>query len=94
MALFVGLHVGKVERVAGAQPGVDQLVTGFEQHFNARTRADFEVMLALGADVQISFEIGLINGLAAAGAFHPQALGANVLRARIGAVLGGLSTRR
>ena len=42
-------------------------------------RADFEVVLALGADVQVGFEIGLPDGLAAAHALDPEALGAHAL---------------
>ena len=78
----------KFERIGGAQPGVDQLVARLEQHRDAIARAELEVVLALGADVQIGFEIRLVDGLAAAGAFHPQALGAHVLGARFAAIRG------
>ena len=36
-----------------------------------------EVVLALGADVQVGLKVGLEDGLAAAGAFDPEALGAD-----------------
>ncbi len=39
--------------------------------------AHLEVMLALGADVQVGFEIGLADRLAAAEALDPQAVGAD-----------------
>ncbi len=91
--LLVGLHVSEVQRIGRAQAGVNQLVAGLKQRVDALPRAELEVVLALGADQQIGFEIRLINGLAAAGAFHPQALGANVLRARFGPVLPCRPTR-
>ena len=55
--LLVGLHVGKVERVGGAQAAVHQFIAGFEQQVDALARADLEVVLALGADVQVGFEV-------------------------------------
>ena len=62
-ALLVGLDVGEVERVSGAQAAVHQLIAGFEQQFDALARADLEVMLALGADVQVGLQLRLLDGL-------------------------------
>ena len=75
-ALLVGLEVDEVERIGGAEAAIDELIAGLEQQIDAGTRADFEVVLALGADVQVGFEVGLPDGLAAAGALDPEALSA------------------
>ncbi len=53
------------------RPRIDEFVAGLEEQIDARTSAEFEVVLALGTDVQVGFEVGLANGLAAAGAFDP-----------------------
>jgi len=83
-ALLVGLHIGEFERVSRAQAGVHELIAGIEQQGNALACADFEVVLALGADVQVGFEVGLPDGLAAAHALGPKALGAHLSPAGIG----------
>jgi hypothetical protein len=95
-ALLVGLHVGKVQRIGRAQAAIHQFIAGFEQQFDALAGADLEVMLALRANVQVGFEIGLEDGLAAAQALDPQALGAHVSFAGSGPVRrrGRTRTRR
>ncbi len=95
--LLVGLHVAEVERIGGAQAAVNQFVAGLEQQVDALPRAELEVVLALGADHQVGLEIGLVDGLAAARAFDPEALGADVFcarsRARVGAAVLGRRRR-
>ena len=76
-ALLVGLEVSELERISGAKAVVDQLVAGLEEHFDALAGAQFEVMLALGADVEVGVKIGFPDGLAAAQALDPEALGAD-----------------
>ena len=51
--LVVRLHVVKGQRIGGAQPGVDQLVTRLKEHLHALSRAQLEVVLALGADLKV-----------------------------------------
>ncbi len=50
---------GSVER----RFAVDELVAGLEEEFDALTGADFEVVLALGADVEIGLDVGLEEGV-------------------------------
>ena len=88
-ALLVGLEVSEPERVSGTKAVVHQLVAGLEEHFNALAGAQFEVMLALGADVQVGGQIGFPDGLAAAHAFDPEALGAD----RVLAIAVGVGAR-
>ena len=88
-ALLVGLDVGEVERIGGAQAAVDQLVAGLEQQVDALARAELEVVLALGADVEVGFKIGLADGLAAAGALDPEALGADTFFGVVAAIVAG-----
>jgi len=73
-ALLVGLNVGEIERIGGAQASIYQGVTGFEQEFNAFAGADLEVMTALGANVDIGFELSLEEDASAAWALNPEAL--------------------
>ena len=56
--LLVGLEVGEVERVGGAEFEVDELVAGFEEEVDAAAGVDAEVVAALGADAEVGFEIG------------------------------------
>ena len=86
-ALLVGLEVDEVERVSGAEAAVDELIAGFEQEIDTLARADFEVVLALGADVEVGLEIGIEDGLAATGALGPEAFGADSLLL-VGVVVG------
>ncbi len=76
---------GSVER----RPPSTSSIAGLEQQVDALARADFEVVLALGADVQVGCEIGLADGLAAARALDPEAFGADSLLAVVGAVAAG-----
>ncbi len=92
--LLVGFHVGKVQWVRGAQSAVDQFVTRLQKKLDAIAGADFEVVLAFGANPQIGFEIRLVNRLAAAGALHPQALGADVFCPRVLPIVGARSAPR
>src|SRR5216683_2209079 len=78
-ALLVGLEVGEVERVGGAEFEVDEFVAGLEQVLDAGARVDAEVMTALGADLEVGLKLGFEDDLEAAGATDPQALGANRL---------------
>ncbi len=73
--LFVGLDVGEVEWIGGAQAAVDEGVAGVEEELNALTGADLEVIAALGADVGVGLELGLEEDGAATGALDPEALG-------------------
>jgi hypothetical protein len=75
--LLVGFNVGKVQRVGGAQPAVHQLIARLQQQIDPLPRADLEVMLTAGADIQVSGEIGLPNRRFAAHALDPQTLGAH-----------------
>ena len=52
------------------------------------------MVLALGANLQVGLEFGLEKKLAAARAFHPQALGAHVLHAPIGTIPASRSVFR
>ena len=92
-ALLVGLDVDKIQRIGGAQPLIDELVSRLKQQIDARARVELEVMLALGAHLQVGFEFGFVESLAAAGAFDPQALGAHAFCARI-AVLASRAVPR
>src|SRR5208282_1659423 len=76
-ALLVGLEVDEVERIGGAEAAVDHLVAGVEELVEALARADFEVVLALGTDVEVGCEVGIEDGLAAAGTLGPEAFGAD-----------------
>src|ERR1017187_4310676 len=87
-ALLVGLHVGKVEWVSRSQAAVHQFIARFEQQADALARADLEVMLAFGADVEVGVQVGLEDDLAAAQALHPKALGAYRFACSIRAALG------
>ncbi len=78
-ALLVRLEVNEIERVSGAEAAVDELVAGFEKEVEALARADFEMILALGADVEVGLEIGIEDSLAAAGTLCPEAFGADSL---------------
>ena len=78
-ALLVRLQVDEVERVGGAEAAVDNLIAGLEEQVESLASADFEVVLALGADVEIGLQIGVEDGLAAAGTLGPEAFGADAL---------------
>ena len=58
---------------------IDELVAGFEKEVDAAVGVDLEVVPAFGADVQIFDEVLLEDGLGAAGALDPEALGADGL---------------
>ena len=76
-ALLVGLDVVEVQRVGGTKAAIHQLIAGLQQHLDALLRIHFEVVLALRADVQIGFEVGLVDRLPAAETLDPETLGAD-----------------
>ena len=78
-AVLVGLEVGEVEGVGGAELEVYQLVAGLEEVVDAAAGVDAEVIAALGADLLIGLEFGLEDDLLAVGAADPEALGADGL---------------
>ena len=78
-ALLVGLYVDEFQRVSGAQTAVNDLIAGLEQHVEPLAGAHSEVMLALGTDVEVGFEVGFEDGLPAAGTLDPEPLGADTL---------------
>ena len=65
-ALLVGLQVGELQRIGGAEVEVDEFVAGIEQDVDALAGADAEVMAAVGADVQVGVDVGLEDDLLAA----------------------------
>ena len=75
--LLVGLQVGEVERIGGAELEVDEFVAGLEQVVDAAAGVDAEVVAAFGADLLVGLDFGLEDDLAAAGALDPEALGAD-----------------
>src|SRR5580704_6784882 len=77
-ALRVGPGIGELERVARGQACV-QLGPRFfiEKHFQAAPRTQAEVVLALGADFPIRFQIFFPNDGAAGIALRPHAFGVN-----------------
>ena len=75
--LLIGLDVGEVERVGGAQAAIHQLIARLEQHVDALTRADAEMVLAFGANVEVGQQIGLPDDRATGSALDPQTLGAH-----------------
>ena len=78
-AFFVGLKVGEVERVGGAELEVDEFVARLEKILDAFACADAEVVAALGANLLVGLEFGLEDDLPAARATDPEALGADRL---------------
>ena len=60
-----------------------ELVAGFEQAGDALAGAQAEVMAALGADLEVGFEVGLEENLAALGTAHPEAFGAHGAFSRV-----------
>jgi hypothetical protein len=80
-ARLVGLEVGELERIGGLQVAVDDLEAGAEEGFDAGEGADAAVASAFGADLEIGFELGLPDGLAAAVALGPEAFGADAIGA-------------
>ncbi len=62
-AFLVGLEVGEVERVGGAELEVDEFVAGFEELVDALAGVDAEVVAALGADLLVGLEVGLEDDL-------------------------------
>ena len=78
-ALLVGLQVGELERIGGAELEVDEFVAGFEQVVDAFAGVDAEVIAAFRADVLVGGDVRLEDDLLAGGAAHPQALGAHGL---------------
>ncbi len=82
-ALGVWAYVHEVERIGGRKVLVEDFVLRVvEQQLEPLRRADAEVPLALGADVQVLIELFLPDDLAAALALDPQAFRANALLAR------------
>src|SRR5580658_3643306 len=92
--LLIGPYIDKIQRIGGAQAGIDEFVTRLEQQIDAPSRAELEVVLALGANLQVGLEFGLEKKLATARAFDPQALGAHVLHAPIGTIPASRSVFR
>src|SRR6185437_12354488 len=78
-AVLVGLEVCEVERVGGAKACVDEFVAGVEQHLDALTGADLEVIAAVRTDLEVGFEVGVEDWLAALGTLGPESLGANLV---------------
>ena len=74
-ARFIGLDVGEIEGIGAAQVAVDEDVAGFEEQVDALACADLEVVAALGADVDVGFELGFEEDGAAARALDPEAFG-------------------
>ncbi len=74
---FIRLAVHKAQRIGRAEALVHNLVAGLEQKIQPLARPHFEMVLALGADVQIRLDIGLEQRLPAARAFAPESLCAN-----------------
>jgi hypothetical protein len=72
---FVRLEVGELERVGGLQVEIDELIPWFEQVGDARAGVKAEVVAALGADLEVGFEVCFEDGLMTGAAFRPQALG-------------------
>src|SRR5271166_5481781 len=87
--LLVGLDVGKVQGVGGAQAAVHQLIAGLEQQIKAFAGANLEVILALGANVEVGLQVRLEDDLAAAGTLDPESLGANSSLAGVPIALRG-----
>src|SRR6267142_5052359 len=73
----VGLGVNKLERVSRGHAGVVLGPAAVEEHFESLSGIHFEMELALGADVEIGFEVLAENDGAAGFALDPQALGAH-----------------
>jgi hypothetical protein len=78
-AALVGLEVGEVERVGGAEVEIDELVAGFEELVDAGAGVDAEVQAAVGTDHEVGLEVGLPDDLAALIALDPESLGADGL---------------
>ena len=76
-ASLVGLEVGEVEGVGGAEVEVYEVIAGFEEVGDAVFGVDAEVAAAPGADLEVGVEVGFEDGLAAITAFDPKAFGAN-----------------
>jgi len=87
-AKFVGLEVGKLERVGGGEVEIDELVAGVEEVFDAGAGVELEVAAAVHADLQVGFEIGLPERFAALATLDPKAFGADFV------VGGGLNLVR
>src|ERR1700735_5251890 len=75
----VGLDIDKLQRVSGYELQVHQLVPRFQKAGDAAARVQPEMVSALGADLQVSFELGLEDVLPTALALLPQTLSANTL---------------
>src|SRR5713226_3312243 len=73
----VGFGVDELERVGGGHARVVLRPAAVEEHFEALAGVHLEVKLALGADVQIGFEVLAENDGAARIALDPQAFGAH-----------------
>src|ERR1700739_288144 len=77
--LLVGLQVGEIERIRRPKPTDDQFVSRIQQQIQSLSRADLEVVLALGADIHVGLKVSLPDRLPASRTLHPQALGADTL---------------
>ena len=72
----VGGHAGEVEHVHAGHVGVHFLErAGFDERMDAFARADGEMMLALGADLEVFVQFLVENHRAALRAFGPQPFG-------------------
>ena len=76
---FVGLEVGELEGIGGAEFEIDELVAGFEQVIDAAAGVDAIVMSAAGTDFEIGCDLGLEDDLFAGGAADPEAFGTDCL---------------
>ena len=76
-SLLVGLNVDEIQGVGRAQAGINELVTGVKKKVESLARPDPEVVLALGTNAEVGFEVGFKEGLAAARALGPETFGAN-----------------
>ncbi len=81
-ALLIRFHISEIKRIGGSQAGIDQLIARLEQHVDALARSDLEMVLALGANVEIGIQLGLVERLAAARTLYPETFGADSFCAR------------
>ena len=76
----IRFRIDEIERIGGAQVGVESLVSAIEQQFQACGRIHADVRAAFRTHVPVGFQILLPDDLAAAFALEPQALGAQLAR--------------
>ena len=69
--LFVGLEVGELEGIGGAELEIDELISGFEEGFDSAAGVDAVVMPAAGTDFEIGCDLGFESDLLAGGAADP-----------------------